>query len=100
MKLIISKNNELLILGVSSVLITLFLFFIDEANYSFSWTTEPYVWIIFLIYAIPIFLGQLALSKVILKKISKTKRIVLSMLLGSILGITCTIGILLSGFLK
>jgi len=100
MKSIISKNKELYILGISAVLITLFLFFIDEGNYDFNWSAEPFVWVIFLIYTIPIFLGQLLLSKVVLKNISQTKRIVLSILIGTIIGMTFTIGVLFSGFLK
>ncbi len=100
MKSITSKNKELYILGISSILITLFLFFIDEGNYDFNWTAEPFVWVIFLIYAVPIFLGQLLLSKVVLKKINQTRRIILSILIGTAIGMTFTIGVLLIGFLK
>ncbi|MDH7445945.1 hypothetical protein [Aquimarina sp. 2201CG14-23] len=100
MRNVSSKNKELFILGISSILITLFLFFIDEGNYDFNWVAEPFVWIIFLIYAVPIFLGQLLVSKVMLKNISQTNKMLLSILIGSVIGITCTIGILFSGFLN
>lgn len=99
MKTILSKRKELLILMTSSILITLFLFFIDEGNYNFNWATEPFVWIVFLIYAVPIFLGQLAMSKIVLKKISRIHKIILSILIGSVIGISFTIGILFSGVL-
>jgi len=99
MKTILSKRKELLILMVSSILIILFLFFIDEGNYNFNWATEPFVWVIFLIYTVPIFLGQLVMSKVVLRKINHTHKIILSILIGSVIGITFTIGIVFSGVL-
>lgn len=95
----ISKNNELFILGTSALLITLFLFFIDEGNYNFNWIEEPFVLVIFGIYAIPIFLGQLFIYKVFLKNSKSTKKIVLSIFGGSIIGITATVSILISGIL-
>ncbi|GAA0719580.1 hypothetical protein GCM10009430_18810 [Aquimarina litoralis] len=95
----ISKNKELFILGSSAILITLFLFFIDEGNYNFNWLEEPFVWVIFGIYAIPIFLGQLFIYKVFLKNSRSTKKIMLSIFGGSIIGITATVSILLSGIL-
>jgi len=99
MNIILSKHKELLILVGSSILITLFLFFMDEGNYSFNWAMEPFVWIIFLIYMVPIFLGQLVMSRVVLRKISQTRKLILSILIGSVIGITFTVGILLSGVL-
>ncbi|KAA1243542.1 hypothetical protein [Aquimarina sp. RZ0] len=100
MKTIVSKNRELLILSSSSILSTLFLFFIDEGNYNFNWITEPLVWLIFLMYAVPIFLGQLFISKVILKKYNGTGIIIASILVGTTVGIAFTTGIVFSGFLK
>ncbi|MBW1295066.1 hypothetical protein [Aquimarina litoralis] len=98
--MIISKNKELYVLGFSSILITLFLFFIDEGSYSFQWTEEPLVLIVFAIYAISIFLSQLLISKVFLKNSRSSKKIVLSILIGSVMGIGCTVSILLSGILQ
>ncbi|MDY8138224.1 hypothetical protein [Aquimarina sp. 2201CG5-10] len=95
----ISQKTELYILAISSILITSFLFFIDEGNYNFSWVTEPFVWLVFLLYAIPIFLGQLLLLKIVLKRLNGLNKIILSILMGSVLGITCTIALLFSGLI-
>jgi len=94
MKTRASGNNELYILSTSAILITLFLFFIDEGNYNFAWVKEPFAWVIFMIYAIPIFLGQVFVSRYIPKK-NPRKKLVLSVLIGSVIGITFTVCIFL-----
>ena len=43
-----------------SVLLTLFLFYIDEGYYNFRWMLEPGAWFVFVLYSGMFFIGQLA----------------------------------------
>ena len=61
-KEIISQLN---ILRISSVLIVLFLFFIDEGYYSFNWVSDIRIWFLFGIYLAIIFTGTYLTYKLI-----------------------------------
>ncbi|PCJ01447.1 MAG: hypothetical protein COB15_00560 [Flavobacteriales bacterium] len=89
-----TKKNEILLLPLSSILITLFFCFIDEGYYNFNWMTDIGNWITFFIYAILIFLFQLLLYKVVLKKYQGKYKAVLSIVLGITLGFLFAIGII------
>ena len=87
------KNIELKIMIFSSILITLFLFYIDEGYYNFKWAKNSLNWIFFLMYMVPILLGQLFISKFIPKKFTLLENAVLSIFFGSTLGTTLVISL-------
>jgi len=62
------KDNNLIILFISAICITLFLFFIDEGYYNFKWMASGMNWLIFVIYATVIFLVELLLFKLFPRK--------------------------------
>lgn len=63
---------------ITSVAITLFLSFIDEGHYNFSWMNSWENWLSFIIYAGIIFGVQLLFSKII----SKTSKKYLAPIIG------------------
>jgi putative effector of murein hydrolase len=82
-----NKSNGILAMVISTLLITLFLFYIDEGYYDFRWMNEPGNWLAFLIYATVIFLGQLLFFKVLFRNYQGGAKTILSIICGSILGI-------------
>lgn len=79
---------------ISAVLITLFLFFIDEGYYSFKWMSDLGNWMIFFIYIAFILLGQFLMGWVFyMMKESFKKNLIIS-LTGIIVGLTAVINIL------
>lgn len=64
--------------AVTAVLITVFLFFIDEGYYNFRWMADPGSWVVFPFYAVPIFALQLLFSLVILRSYHGRGKILLS----------------------
>jgi hypothetical protein len=73
--------------GINALVITLFLFFIDEGYYSFSWMKDPGAWIVFLVYALVIYAAQLLIYKLVLRRYSSSLKIVWSILAGTTLGL-------------
>ena len=86
-------GNEIALLGLSSFIITSFLFFIDEGNYNFHWMTSLVTWIIFVVYAVPIFVSQVFMHQVLLRKKSGLVKLLICMLGGTAIGITLVIQI-------
>lgn len=58
----IRKLSDTSIYLLSSILVTLFLFYIDEGYYSFQWMTNAGAWIIFVIYVFVFFLTQVGIN--------------------------------------
>lgn len=54
---------------LSAMLITLFLFFINEGYNSFGWMADPFTWIPFFIYVFFMFLFQAMLSLLVPRKL-------------------------------
>lgn len=81
----ISEKKQIIILLTASLSIILFLFFIDEGNYNFSWMKNIGNWIAFMFYVSGIFCGQILFSKIILKIINPKLNLLLSIIFGSIL---------------
>jgi len=93
-----TKGNELMVLVSSTILITLFLFFIDEGYYNFKWMTNLGSWIVFIVYAAAIFLGQLIFSNLLLKKYQGIGKTLISVICGSSIGILFVIGIIFTNW--
>lgn len=86
----VAKINQLKeYVGVHAILaclLTAFLFFIDEGYYNFNWMLNWGNWIIFFIYSLGIFSGQIIAQHVVFRKQTGAAKIVLSFLLGGTLG--------------
>lgn len=82
----VRKWRTPIIFLVSSILLTLFLFFIDEGNYSFNWIRSFYALIIAFIYALPMFLIQFLIFKSLSKKFSTKEKYLISIPFGLIIG--------------
>ncbi|MDX2196546.1 MAG: hypothetical protein NW207_09020 [Cytophagales bacterium] len=81
---------------INTLLVTLFLFYIDEGYYNFKWMKNPLTWIGYFIYCLAIFSGQLLASDLLLKKYSGLAKILASIIIGTFLGI----GLLYAPFIK
>lgn len=75
----------------SAILITLFLFFIDEGYYDFRWMAHPGNWVAFLIYFLPIFLCQWLIFTLVLRKYSGAGKTAMSIILGAIIAVTLVV---------
>ena len=82
-----TTSDRLPVLIISSILITLYLFYLDEGYYNFKWMTSVSNWIAFMVYALSIFIGQLFVSSVILKKYHGLGKVLLSVFGGAVIGV-------------
>ncbi len=89
-----SKQGENIALPlISSLLITLFLFFIDEGYYNFDWMFSTFNWVPFFIYAFCIFTAQVFVSVILLKKYTGKGKGIISVVLGTFLALVFLVGI-------
>jgi hypothetical protein len=88
------SNIQAYILLASSVIITLFLFYIDEGYYNFKWMLQLSNWFVFVIYIVPIFGFQLLVLKLIGKIFSTKTSTFLSIIFGTTIGLTLVIYLL------
>jgi hypothetical protein len=88
------SNKQAYVFLFSAVIITLFLFYIDEGYYNFKWMLTLANWFAFLIYIIPIFGFQLLVYKLIGKLFSFQTSTILSIIIGAIIGLTLVISLL------
>lgn len=88
-----SDKREYILLA-SSVIITLFLFYIDEGYYNFKWMFQLSNWLAFVIYIIPVFGFQLLVLKLIGKRFSYQTSTVLSVIIGTTIGLILVISFL------
>ncbi|MEX0965856.1 MAG: hypothetical protein WD077_01350 [Bacteroidia bacterium] len=92
--LFFKKNRSVILLLISALLITNFLFFIDEGYYDFRWMKRLGNWIPFVVYAGAIFLAQLGIYHLILNRYKGRGKTVLSILGGATLGIIFVISLI------
>ena len=85
-------KGNLMVFLVSSILVTLFLFYIDEGNYNFEWTESILSFFVALIYILPMFLLQWIVYKLLPNKLSKTDKYLTSIPSGIVLGTILVIG--------
>jgi hypothetical protein len=81
---------------IVAIVVTTFLFFIDEGYYNFNWTKTLSNWFFFLAYTFFIFLGQTITYRYILKRFKGESKGVLTSLIGVPLGLFTLIAILFS----
>ena len=83
----INKNYSLYIPLALSVLVTLFLFYIDEGYYNFKWMLNIGNWLIFMLYVSILFLAQMLVIKAVLYKSKSPIIMGFKYILGITLGI-------------
>jgi hypothetical protein len=76
-----SRDNFLIPFG-SALLITHFLFFIDEGFYDFRWMLEWGNWVVFVIYLIMLFPVQWAISYFLFRKFEGLQKALMMMVFG------------------
>src|SRR5690349_17205848 len=76
-----SRDNLLIPFG-SAVLITLFLFYIDEGYYDFRWMLQWGNWLVFVIYLILLFPVQWAISYVLFRKFHVVEKALMMLFIG------------------
>ncbi len=79
-------NSHWLVFIGSSLLLTLFLFYIDEGYYSFAWARQPGAWFVLMVYLAAMLSGQLLFYKVLLKNYGGSSRLWISATAGALLG--------------
>jgi len=75
-------KTEIGIYLFTSIVLTLFLGYIDEGYYSFAWLTEPEAFIFLFLYIGIFFMGQSFSSKVLFKDQKFGFKVLLSFLIG------------------
>lgn len=88
-------NKELLFPLLSALFITLFLFFIDEGYYNFSWMLKLANWAAFVIYFIPLFGIPFLLVQFLKKLIPIHLNFIISISIGSLLALFIVTNVLL-----
>lgn len=84
---------------IASLLVTFFLFFIDEGYYDFRWMKDPGNWLVFAFYVAFLFGGQLLVGGIFLAGYRGKYKTAISTVVGSMLGFILFVGFLyLKGF--
>ena len=81
------KLNDTSIYLLTSLIVTLFLFYIDEGYYNFKWMANVGAWIIFVIYVAIFLLTQLGFNFLTARFLSSQVRRTLSLLVGVPVGV-------------
>jgi hypothetical protein len=76
-----------------AILVSMFLFYIDEGNYNFNYLTEIGNLIVLVVYITGIWVGQLLVHVLLFKNSRPLDRVIYNALLGVPLGIALTIGL-------
>lgn len=82
------------IMMFSTLLITIFLFFIHEGYYDFRWLHNPGNWIVFPVYALPIFTLQLLFEEIVFKNYRGPGKTALSIAGGTLTGFLLVAGLI------
>jgi len=88
-----SYNSHLRVFIISTCITVLFLFFIDEGNYSFQGFKEPVHWLVFLIYTVPTILAQLLIYKLLTRINLESGKLLFSTIFGLLIGVTGVISL-------
>ena len=72
---------------VFSICLTMFLFFIDEGYYNFTWMKDPWNWLIFGCYGLGFFIGTAIIAEFTFKSLSGLSKKTIVVVLGLPLGV-------------
>ena len=87
------KNQNVILIFFSALMITLLLAFIDEGNYNFNWVNDAGSWVALVIYVLVIFSILYLIFGVGLKKFQGPSNLILTILIGVIIGAMITLGV-------
>ena len=88
-----SYKQPLIVFVLAATAVVLFLFFIDEGNYSLRGFTNPLHWLVFLIYLIPTVLAQFLTYLLLTKLNMKDGKLTFSVVIGLFFGIASVISL-------
>ena len=91
----IPKDDSAILL-ICALAITFLLFFVDEGSMTFNWMANVGSWILFIIYAVFIFMGEVFVSTILLRKYQSAVYTLLSVATGSGLGILFVVKVVMS----
>lgn len=77
--------------AILAYLFTVILVFIDEGAYNFNWIYNWGNWVVYFIYVLGIFSGQILAQHFLFKKLTPFLRILLSFVIGGGVGLTSVI---------
>lgn len=89
----VKLRPDLLALPVA-ILVSMFLFYIDEGNYNFNYLTEIGNLIVLVVYITGIWVGQLLVNAFLFRNSRPIDKVVYNALLGVPLGTALTIGVI------
>lgn len=89
------QDKSLITFILAATGIAFFLGFIDEGYYDFRWMKDFWNWVILGVYALFMLIGQLSFYHVILKHLSGSKRMTMSIIFGSLFGFIILAAVLL-----
>lgn len=89
------QKDDSTILLISSIAVTFVFFLINEGNFSFDWMSNMSHWITFIMYAVFIFIGEVFVSNIVLKRYHSIIFTILSVIAGSALGILFVLEVVL-----
>ena len=92
------QKDDSTVLLISALVITLLIFFVNEGSLTFSWMGNVGNWIVFMFYAVFIFMGEIFVSTVILRKYQSVIYTLLSVATGSGLGILFVLKVVMSNW--
>ncbi|MBX2964734.1 MAG: hypothetical protein KF845_01225 [Cyclobacteriaceae bacterium] len=90
-----AKTDHVKFYLAASVLVSGFLFFIDEGYFSFRWMLDLGSWIIFSVYVLALFMGQFLIHTCIPHRYSIKQKRVFALVLGIPAGL-CVLALALS----
>ncbi len=95
--LIVDKNNFSLLFFMNAILVTTFLFYIDEGYYNFNWMKNPGSWLIFGIYSLALSFAQWMTYRLFgMLKFKNNIGLVLSLSVGVIFGLMFVVTVIFS----
>lgn len=92
------QKDDSTVLLICALAVTLLVLFISEGGLTFNWVTNIGSWIIFIIYAVFIFMGEVFVSNILLRKHQSAIYTVLSVAMGSGLGILFVLKVVMSNW--
>jgi hypothetical protein len=87
------KTQQSIWAALAALLVTMWLFYIDEGYYDFRWMREAYNWIWFLVYAGGIWGVQMLAGKYLFKRYAAWEQVILNIVLGIPAGVILIISV-------
>ena len=92
------QKDDSTILLISALAITLLWVFVSEGSLTFNWVSNVGSWIVFILYAVFIFMGEIFVSNILFRKHQSLIYTILSVTTGSGLGILFVLKVVMSNW--